>query len=805
MKNITILLILVSLLAGKAQAQEADTGPVGQLFLKQISLYPQEKIYLQTDKSTYMPGDNIWFRVHLVDALLLRQANASRYTYVELINDAGKSIQRVKVRPDSIGCFHGHVPLHDDLAPGAYTLRTYTWFMQNQGEEYFDHKTIHILPPRPEKEETDDTPSAEKKPADKAPKNKKASQTPFHVSFFPEGGNAPLSTHVQIAFKAIGTDGLSEDITGEIYDDQGQLSGTFQSLHLGMGSFRMYYTPGRKYEAVCTNQDQVTARFPLPEPSAGAISLRTIWSKEHLRVALAQSPDTKLPPRTRLIAHIRGAVLYEEPWNEKQGYVVFKRDFFPTGIVHFLFIDDAMNILSERLVFSSHPGSEAQAAITFDKPSYASREKITLAIDITGPDQKPLEANVALSVVDRKAVPIDSASTILSTLLLTSELKGHIESPMSYLRKDDRQATQALDALMMTQGWRRYNVPALLKGELTDNLPYPVETGETVSGKASGVFSGLNEGGISLLAVNDSVIGTALSEPGEKGKFVFERLEYPEGSHYIIQALTKKGSKKVFLTMDDPAPFPGITLPPPPTGSRESAPIEALLPDIYRLYKTEDGMRMYDLDEVVVTARKIQKPKTESPYYSGSASQVISGEEIDRWKLLSVSDLLMRIPGVSVRGGEVFYRNERPMFIIDNVPNDDFDHTLLDINDVSDAFALPATSVYAIFGSRASGGAIVINTKKGFVQQNKLNSNIQIVPAAGYQQPAEFYSPVYETQLQKEAPIHDLRTTLYWKPDVVIDETGRATLTFYSADLPSEYAVVVEGVSRDGHLIYICK
>ncbi len=770
-----------------AQDTESASAPsVENLFMEQISLFPQEKIYVQTDRAAYMPGDIIWFRVHLVDALLLKQANASRYVYLEFIDPAKQIVQRVKIRPDSIGCFHGQVQLDEKLAQGSYTLRAYTRFMQNQGENYFSHKSVRIVHPL----SADDT------------ENTKEKEETFHVSFFPEGGHAPLSTNIQMGFKAINSNGLSEEITGAIYDDRDELFGTFESLHLGMGSFRMYYSPSRKYYAVCTNKENVSKRFDLPEASTNAVSLKTIWSKDFLRVALTQSPGYVLPPRTQLVVHIRGAVIYEQPWNEKQGYVAFERDFFPAGIAHFLLIDAERNILSERLVFSSQQSTFARANVTFNKSSYKTRDKITLNIKVTDENLEPLAANFALSVVDIKDAPIDTTSTLISTLLLTSELKGYIESPMSYLQADNRQAAMALDVLMMTQGWRRYNIPALLKGELTRDLVYPVETGEEVSGKADGIFSGLSEGGISLLAVNDSVIGTDVVEPEAKGRFVFRNLEYPEGTHYIIQALTKKGSRKVFLTMDSPAAFPGITIPRPIMTPDKTIEEEANLSNMYQRYAVEDGMRMYNLDEVVVTAKKKFKPKTQSPYYSGNASQVVTAEEIETWRLLSVSDLLIRIPGVSLRGGEVYYRNERPMFIVDNIPNDDFDYNLLDINDISDAFALPALSVSAIFGSRASGGAIVINTKRGFVQKNKINSNIQTVPAAGYQQAVEFYSPVYETRQQKELKTHDLRSTIYWKPNVVTDETGTATVTFYSADVPSEYGVVVEGISTLGHIMH---
>ena len=156
-----------------------------------------------------------------------------------------------------------------------------------------------------------------------------------------------------------------------------------------------------------------------------------------------------------------------------------------------------------------------------------------------------MSGNFALAVVDRTDVKPDTVSNIVSTLLLTSDLKGHIESPLSYLQ-DNRSSSYALDLLMMTQGWRKYNIPEVLKGNVTSALPYNLELGDEVSGKVEGLFSALKEGNISLLALKDSLIGTELTKPDRNGRFVFDKLEYPSGTHYIVQALSKKGSSKSF-------------------------------------------------------------------------------------------------------------------------------------------------------------------------------------------------------------------------------------------------------------------
>jgi hypothetical protein len=788
MKYIYIILSIGLLFCSNVKAQEIDTTSIENLFLEQLSFYPQEKIYVHTDRNVYLSGETIWFRAHIVDALFLKQANASRYIYIELINPLNDIVQRIKLKPDSTGCFYGNILLDEDLAEGNYLLRAYTRFMQNQGNDYFFHKSVYVTDPMAEKTNR----SFERPTPDKS----------FHVAFFPEGGHAPFSADIKMAFKAINSDGLSEEIKGQIFDDLGQSYASFESSHLGMGYFRMYYPPERKFHAICTNNENVSKRFDLPEAALNAVSLNTIWANDYLRVSLTKSPDSQFPPETQLIAHIRGSVLYAQPWDEEKDYIIFEKDFFPAGIIHFLLTDKNRNILSERLVYSSQNSTFAQSNIYWDKNEYKTRDKVDLTIQITDENEQPLSGSLSIAIIDKKDAAIDTTSTIISTLLLSSELRGYIESPMSYLEKNNKKASLALDILMMTQGWRRYDIPKILKGELTRDLKYQVELSEEVAGKAEGIFSSLKEGSISLLAYKDSVLGTSYTEPDKKGNFVFNDLEYPEGTQYIIQALTQKGSKNAFLEISPFERFPDLMK---SETNHAFKPIikEQFISKMNEKYKMENGMRMYNLAEVVVTANRKIRLETESPYYSVSSSKVLTNKDVEKWNPLSVLDLLRRIPGITVLGDEVKYRTGVPMVILDNVPEENFDYTRIDVNDIKDVFVSPPESVASIFGSRAAGGAVIINTKRGFVEKNKMNKNMQIVKSLGYQEPVEFYSPAYSTKEEKNNTIPDLRSTIYWNPNLLVNHTGTSSLTFYSADLDSEYEVIIEGVSTDGHLIYL--
>lgn len=788
-----IISSLVCLSAQGVAPAMSDTTGIEELFLRQLAVFPQEKIYVHTDKPTYVTGETMWMKIYLVDAVYMQQANASRYVYVELLNPLNEVAQRIMIRPDSLGRFYGQMWMDETLPEGNYTLRAYTQYMRNLGEEYFFHRPIRIIDPLsavltsgvafiPEPEGT------------------------FDVAFFPEGGQAICSADMQVAFKALNANGHAEHITGIVYDDTGTACATFESEHLGMGSFRMYYHPGRTYNAVCTNANNVTYRFDIPQAQPEGCALKVIKGRSDIRVAVGRTTGFVLPMNTRLVAHVRGVVLYSEPWNDQQGYVIFDPDFFPAGIVHFLLIDGERNILSERLVFSSQRSTWAKVEVVPNKTNYNAREKVILNIAVEDDHQQPLSGHVSLSVVDRQDVAADNTASILSAFLLTSELKGYIESPMSYMEMDNKNSARALDVLMMTQGWRRYSIPALLKGELTYPTGYPVETSQGISGKTSGFFSPTHGGEVSLIAIRDSVVGTLVSQTDKDGRFRFGNFEFPDSTWYIVQALTRKGSRRTFISLDPERSFPRST--PPPIWLAEADAPHATKEYVKKSndkYAIEHGMRVVNLAEVEIVASAVRKQRstTSSPYYSVSTSKVITEEEINRDKTMqSVFDLLRHLPGVTVNGGEVRYRQKTPLLILDNIPMEQYDYNHIQVVDVSDAFVARAESVMPVFGTRAANGAIVINTKKGVVEAHSMNKNIQTLKPVGYQQTVEFYSPTYATEKDKLSAAPDFRTTIYWNPNVWIDETGKANVSFYTADASATYGIVIEGVGKAGHLIF---
>ena len=126
--------------------KKTDTLDIQQRILDYYRSVPQEHIYVHTDKPYYVPGDTVWFRAHLVDAVTHTPISRSRYVYLELHDQqADTLVQRIIVKCDSDGVFANAITLPRHLHGGSYTLAAYTQWMRNFPAERFFYKPLWVV------------------------------------------------------------------------------------------------------------------------------------------------------------------------------------------------------------------------------------------------------------------------------------------------------------------------------------------------------------------------------------------------------------------------------------------------------------------------------------------------------------------------------------------------------------------------------------------------------------------------------------------------------------------------------------
>ena len=755
---------------------------------RQVGLFPQEKIYLQTDKPYYISGEKIFFRVFLLDAFSHQPTEMSRYVYVELINPKDSVVIRQQIRPEN-HMHYGALILSENLEQGNYRIRAYTRFMENIGEDYFYNQTVYIADP------TDTT---------KTNPNAFSSDEKWEVNFYPEGGNLIAGQSCATAFKALSSDGQPIEVEGEVFDEQDHLLTEFTTTYDGMGRFYLNTVAGERYHAVVkvqgTEYRVKEVNIDLPEVKTDAFALATVWRQNKLFISVKQ-PEEMPQQKLYLVIHSRGNVIYADEWDFSKEFISIDEKNFPSGVSHLLLLNEDYYPLSERLVFALNEDWLSPDAKT-QKEVYGTRDSVKMDVTVN----ERIAGNFAVAVTDDKDIKIDTTQNILTAILLTSELRGYIHNPAYYFRKDNRQSELAADLLMLTHGWVRYNIPGAMRGDFQYLK---------VANEESQSFSGLVKGGllskpykgskVMIFSTNSSFFDT--SETDETGHFTINNFEFPDSTKYFIQALNKRGSDIVELYMDSikyPKVFPTKQY---LTKQKEERILESEDFDDYvvkadRKYTMENGMRLINLPEVTIRGKRIYEDENHIRY--SQLSHVITAEEI----VNGGSDMISLIQRLGIRVITGVRKPDPTKTIPD--PNMIFGADMIqDLMSVRgkmivipdelrnlDIFDLDAIGIDPVSG-------MPIPILKSFNERmKKPKYNVVIISPLGFQKQGEFYSPRYDTPEARSNATPDLRSTIYWKPNVLADSTGKATLDFYTADDPTTYSAVIEGVTDDGKLIY---
>lgn len=864
-RSITVLLGVLLYFSSLSAQTMQDTIIANFSLMERI---PKEKLYLHLDKPFYGAGEKIWFKGYLVNAITHQDNAQSNFIITELINRSDSIVERKKIRRDSLG-FHNAFTLPATLPAGDYYLRGYSNWMLNEDPDFFFSRNIKIgnsidntIVSSIEYQQEDDTHYTAKikftsnvqavfenttikylylgngkiknKGKKKTDENgwisislpdlkspvarrievefddpqyiyKRTFHLPvftndFDVKFFPEGGALINIPHQNVAFKAQGADGFSKEIEGFLFNSKGDTLTNFRSEHNGMGIFTMNPVNNETYYVTVRTNDSITKRFDLPAIEPKGISIAMSHYKQEIRYEIQKTEATEWPQKLFLLAHTRGKLAILQPINPKRTFGKMNDSLFTEGITHFMLIDEQGNALSERLIFvPDHKPNQWQ--ITTDQPTYGKREKVSLQIAAKDSEGNPVEGTFSVSITDRKSIQPDSlADNILSNLLLTSDLKGYVEDPAFYFLNQDARTLRSIDYLMMTHGWRRHKMENVLRTPSLNFTNY-IEKGQTISGRIMGFFgANVKKGPICVLAPKYNIIAT--TETDEKGQFIVNT-SFRDSTTFLVQARTKKGFAGVDILMDPPQ-YPVATHKAPYFNGATTF-MEDYLMNTRDQYYMEGGMRVYNLKEITVTAKR-ERPSSKSIYTGGINTYTVEEDRLQGYGQTAF-DAASRLPSVTItNGSEIHIRNnsEPAIIVIDDIVYEDASDILKDIQ-VSDmsSISLLRGADAVILGPRASGGAVVITLKDPRNLPARPAQGIITYTPLGYSESVEFYHPTYDTPEKKNAQRSDFRSTVYWNPELRLDAEGKATIEYYTPDSTAPEDIIIEGVDKNGKVCRI--
>ncbi len=869
---ITILFALIAIATAVAQQVPQDRLLDG--FARMYANSLQEKVYVMTDKPYYSAGERIWLRGWVVDAVSHTGQTPTNYLYVDLIDAGDNLIQRIKIKRDSTG-FSNAIDLPSDIKAGSYSLVAFTQWQTNWSEDFFfrrrieignsiddvvSHEVSYVLgedstataivrfygfdgpyagyrvqctEKREEKKDrtfTLRTDSRGQVRIEYTPiegvvgeidmllevPNRDFETTlllpsldnSIDVAFMPEGGLLIADTKQRVAFKAIGADGYSREVVGVVCDASGAVVSPIASTYNGMGTFEMTPKLGERYYAEIEREGR-KFRFALPESTAEGCALRAERVGDKWECEVLSGSDFDRSALGALV-HSRGALVYMV--NDVTERFSIPETVLLEGISQVAIYDRTTGaIYSERLLFR-HPSEqfEAQTKTTF--PVTRKRQKVTLDIKIANASDAAVSGDYAVAVTDRRMVRrSDSDESAVSSLLLTSDLGGYVENPSAYFGE----ARGQVDLLMMTQGWRRFNIGEVVR----DSMALPTigfEQTQAIEGRVFNAFNREPKG--AQLVVHDNFTNRFEHfELGDErnGKFRIEGLNFPDSTIFTVSALSRKGQDNALGVEFVPArlPFPKAHI-----GARlKDGKIEEYIPDEYlnvnkEKYYQEGGMRVIDIEEIVVRAKPL-----ESSVFKG----VIPIHELPVAKFAKTHatawDLALKLHGVFAMPDGTFVTREKrgaltmtevlesedvdlspaknvvPRIYVDDLETPIEELLQIPSEDVVSVSLVPSYRAGLYGPDELPQALIFYKLKPDHLRKYRTNASINSTSPLGYKPAVEYYQPKYDVPNQP-----DLRTTVAWVPSLQFDDEGHATIEFYTADRTTDYDVVVEGVTEDG-------
>lgn len=776
-RNIGFFIFLLNW--GLLNAQDHLADNLVQQFYQYQSDALQEKLFVHTDKSFYLAGETIWFKVYSVDASWHKPFAMSSISYIEVLNKDLKPVMDGKIALLN-GSGNGSLTIPGFLNTGNYIFRAYTNWMKNFPPDFYFEQTIHIV---------NTLKTAAANPVAKLPAT---------IQFFPEGGNSMTGLSGKIAFKAIDGYGRGIKCDGVIVNQQNDTITHFQSLYNGMGNFQLRPEKNNTYYAILRLNDSLIKQ-KLPDPGNNGFVMRVNGIEgDKLSITVRATPDfdnthVYLFVQTRQIVKIVQANLIREG---EANFLVEKKD-LGDGISSITLFNQFRQPVCERLIFK-RPREKLFIQAKTDQAVYSSRKPVNIDLTTMSTANLPLESNCSLSVFMIDSLQPVPDQSIGSWLFLSSDLKGKIESPEYYFSKTDKTSDEALDNLLLTQGWRRFKWNDVLEYKKPFFEFLPEIEGPVVNGKIINKETGSPvAGSVVYLSIPgaDYAFSSATSDAQGIIRFGFRDI-YKNNAIVVQPAFLKDSNYRIDITSSwsdkfNPLPFSILSL----SNDQENLLLTRSISNQVENTYGMDKKRRYVLGIPDSTSFYVRPDKI---FFLEDYTRFQTMEEVLREY---VEDVRIRKDGekftfkVRNRLFGTYFEGD-PLILLDGIPIGDASR-IIDLDPLKIKKIEVVMHKYYI-GSSVFEGIVNVKSYNGELGVTQIDPNALVVEYEGLQQQRAFYSPRYDSQEAEESHMPDFRNVLYWAPRISTGANGKSQLSFYTSDIKGKFAIVVQGISKEG-------
>ncbi|MEO6671264.1 MAG: hypothetical protein ABIN36_17405 [Ferruginibacter sp.] len=762
-----------------------------------------EKIYIHFDRPYYTAGETIWFKAYIYNNGL--PSMQSNEFYLQMEDGKGRIISKKKY-PISGATVSGSISPGDTLLQGYYKIKAITKAIALDDERFLYSKNLFLFSPA--------------EPSQKKARTNKS----ISLQFFPESGHLIDRIKTQVAFKATDETGNPIAISGVIKSDSATVITTFKSFHDGIG--KIAFTP--HLSDVLFAQVELNAvkyQFPLPAVEATGIYLKVAEADSGKLFEITRSKkDNDQLDSIRMVVTQNNDTVFQSGLtfaNAQTLNGVLKTRNLPSGILHFIILNKNGLPLAERLSFVNNSEYLDQTELLLIKRDSSKRAVNRFELKF----KDSIQRSLSISITDFTAQEFPDKENICSRLLLTSDLRGYIYNPAYYFENDDAEHRLALDNLMLTHGWTRYNwkkKPGSKFENIFDDHRYFI----TISGSVNEINSdkAVSNGNLHLqMLTEDSTFETYDITVNKNGRFKIDSLLF-FGNARVLYSYTSASGKRTAVNLHidkDNTEQLFLLLSGIDTVNGYSAKQQNNVEDKIMPVLTQFSDPKFKQLSTIILKTKLKRPddrmneKYASPLFRSTGRIILDNInkpypnkslDVVNYTLANMHLLAYDRDYNSFVNRKNFSLQTQKNWIVELL----VDETVSSI-DIAKTITMDKVAMIKFYeagfvgvGTSAPGGALAVYLKKYEDDPASYNDPQKNFTYNGYSITQEFYSPDYSLPSPTNNSA-DNRLTLFWNTFASGKDAQDMKFNFFNNDISKKLHIVVEGFDARGKLIHYQK
>ena len=425
----------------------------------------RESAFLHLNKTILLPGEALWFSAYVYSTKFKTPSLATTNLEVNIYTDDGILLQsKVVLIKDGNGSGYFEFD-RESVGPGTYMVTAKTTYMKNFDENLGYQQIIKILG----QNETEQT-----------------GKLAYDLQLLPEGGHLLASVENIIGVKFIDCQGKGVPFkNAKLTNGLGITLAKFNSNIFGHAKFKLLPRSGEDYTLTIStkNGEKIIRSLQKPDPTGIALMLEKNTGGDLLiKIKTNQISLLLLTSKPYMVSVHQNGIMKSIPFEfglKRELTLVLKKEDFFDGVNTVTVFNENLQPISERLFYNFVDGNRIPLSARFVKSTGDS-------LKIGVKSQIPLKENsISISVLPAGTESYQSWNNTFSAFTLKPYINGNIEKGYYYFSDNIEQniREEALDLLLLTQGWSAYDWNDIFKG--SPKMYYASDVGFKISGRVS--------------------------------------------------------------------------------------------------------------------------------------------------------------------------------------------------------------------------------------------------------------------------------------------------------------------------------